>query len=418
MKRFILLFILLFCGSVQAQLLSDKQLADKAETVSVGSLLARYNNIEIYKADKGQLQAKVYGNNQYDIDGKPLIEYDSLTGDIKAKGKYVRFVPDAITKTIKMNRVVGNAGIKEDYILLDNKITKLSWTVSTNASVLWNDKDKKHTFKNEKQEYMFEAPSPTAQDANGKDVKVDVTYENNVLTYVITFIGDELFPVMVDPTSVVATNDGFLRASDVVYVTARDLTTANNAVNTTLNNIGQTNNYWVMRPFFSFAIPAMGSCTAGSLFLEGGTDASTTNFGIYLHTATYSNPLAVGDFASFNGHQTSGAYTGTILNDTWDTSSFSLNWNEIVLNAAGLTAVLAKSNSTLQLVALSKEDYDNSAPTGDEYVRFESSITAGKEPYLSITFTLPSVTTRSILSKDGVVTMLKTEGGVTVLKSP
>jgi len=191
-------------------------------------------------------------------------------------------------------------------------------------------------------------------------------------------------------TDVKASNDGYITSANANYDTARNAIAGNQAI-TIILYIGQlvTPIYGIRRPFASFQIPDMVSLTAASLFLNGAADFSTTDFDIYIHLSTYSDPLVKEDFDLFDGHQASGAYNGTILNNAWNSVDYSAGWNEIVFNAAGLSAVLAAKNSTLKIVLISKEDYDNSVPTYDEYCAFNSSETAGNEPYLSITYTAP-----------------------------
>ena len=219
--------------------------------------------------------------------------------------------------------------------------------------------------------------------------------------------------VSAGPTSIIATNDGRIRNNDATYTTARNATAGNYTDASFI--IGQSSTYYINRSFASFAIPDMATITSASLFLYGNTDGSTVDFGVYILTSTYSNPFVVGDFDLFSGHQASGAYNGTVLNDLWNTSSYSASWNEFVFNADGLSAVLAKKNDTFLMAAISKEDYDNSANTDTEYVWFENSTVAGKEPYLSITYTTtvtaPTVTTQDPTNK--LDTSLTANGNIT-----
>ena len=192
-------------------------------------------------------------------------------------------------------------------------------------------------------------------------------------------------------TNVIASNDSYIRNSNATYTTARNATAGDNT-GATYHYVGAQNGgsvYYMWRSFASFAIPDMATLTAASLFLYGSADASTVDFDVYIHTSTYSNPLVVADFDLFTGHQASGVYNGTILNNAWNSSSYSATWNEIVFNAAGIAAILAAKNTTFRIVLISKNDYDNTAPGVDtnEYVRFKTSSSAGLEPYLALTFT-------------------------------
>jgi hypothetical protein len=104
------------------------------------------------------------------------------------------------------------------------------------------------------------------------------------------------------------------------------------------------------------------------------------------------------------------------LNDAWNTSSFLLeDWNEIVFNNDGLAAIMTKQNDTFLIAMISKEDFDNSAPADKEYIWFYSTSTAGKEPYLSITYTppivAPTVTTQA--ASDIATTSCTGNGNIT-----
>lgn len=189
-----------------------------------------------------------------------------------------------------------------------------------------------------------------------------------------------------------ATNDGRLRVwHETVYTTARDDAT-NVDLTTEQFQVGQTNagNYYLYRSFASFVLPEMTAITSVSLFLDGVTNSSGADFEIYIFTSTYTNPLETGDWGLFDGHQATGAYNGTILNDVWlsDDATYSANWNEIVFNAAGRAAVLAAQNTTFKIAVISKEDYSNDQPGEDEFIVFSSSFSEGAEPYLKINYTV------------------------------
>lgn len=380
------------------------------DVIEAGELLnERSATMKVFNAGNGQRTAHIYACPIHfkDIDGKfktidptvkhkPLLtplqthQYEVTAGAYHAHFKadkphdyrlevgdswieYEAQFVESESLTIKVE--TSNVGVKETITLLDNKApTKLAWRVTREGTGII-------------------MPPPTAHDANGKDVLVAVEKTKDTLIYYVGVTG-AVFPIEIDPTSVMATNDGIVRSlfAGESYTVTRDKTAGDFTAATSFT-MGQnyTTNYYVFRAFASFVLSAMSSLSAASLFLNGRTDESTTDFGIYLLTSTYSNPLVVADFDQFDGWQASGAYNGTVLNDTWNSSSYSADWNEIVFNAAGLAAILAKQNDTFKLVAISKEDYDNSEPTGPEDIRFESSLTVGEEPYLSITYTASSI---------------------------
>ena len=237
----------------------------------------------------------------------------------------------------------------------------------------------------------------------------------------VSFIG-WLFGEKAYASNVIATNDNHIFGYDgSSYPTSRNATEGN--VGNNFWQTGQAGNsgdgFFVFRSFASFAIPDMTTLTAASLFLDGQDNKSNTDFNIYIHTSTYSNPLVAGDYDQFDGHQASGAYNGTVLNNSWNSSSYSTGWNEIVFNASGLSAVLAKKNDTFKMVTISSNDYDNTAPAGEwptynEYVIFESSFYPQK-PYLSITYTpySPTVTTQSASSVTATTATLN--GNITAI---
>jgi len=188
-------------------------------------------------------------------------------------------------------------------------------------------------------------------------------------------------------TDIETTNDGRIRVYDEVYATARN-DGPNPEVLTTQNTVGQSasGNFYLWRDFLSFVLPEMTAVTSVSLFLDGVSNSSDTDFDIYIFTSTYTNPLEVGDWGLFDGHQATGAYNGTILNDAWNSADYSDNWNEITFNADGRAAVLAAQGTTLKIVLISKEDYSSDQPGDDEYVIFSTTIHEGLEPYLKITY--------------------------------
>ncbi|MFA5186604.1 MAG: hypothetical protein WC551_09030 [Patescibacteria group bacterium] len=292
--------------------------------------------------------------------GDAWVEYEALFEE-----------SESLTIKVETSRV----GVKETVTLKDKSaLVKLQWRVTWSSG-----------------ESVIITPAIAAVDASGKRVPASTSESDGVLTCELDISG-ATFPITVDPSSVVATNDGFVNSADATFDTARNAAAGDYADASSLS-IGLTkpSTYSVYRTFCSFAIPDMSAVSAASFFAYGLSDASTTDFEIYIHTSTYSDPLVKEDFDLFDGHQATGAYNGTVLNNTWDSSSYSATWNEIVFNAAGKSAVLAKKADTLKLVLISKEDFADSAPTGSEGVMFCPSTESGKEPYLSITFTPPQL---------------------------
>ncbi len=175
------------------------------------------------------------------------------------------------------------------------------------------------------------------------------------------------------------------------YAGARD--GAGNVTMTTSITAGQSNTggaYYVLRGFFEFPIPGLSSVSICTLYLNGGFTDVAVDYEIYIHgAAEYAGTLENAAFTKFDGRQTGAAHDGTILNETWDTSSYSTNWNTIVFNAAGIDSVEVAQGNTLYIALISSDDFDNSAIAENTFnrVNFDSSADSGKEPYLSLVCT-------------------------------
>jgi len=215
-----------------------------------------------------------------------------------------------------------------------------------------------------------------------------------------------------ETTSITAENDGraYIYAVET-YATVRD-TSQGNSVSTNLLSVGQwyrtdTTDYYVFRSFASFVIPAMDSAQACTLYVNGYQNNSTTDFEIYIHGAeAYGPEIGSRDYSKFNGRQTGAAHDGTVLNNTWNSSSYSAGWNTLVFNAAGIDSVEAAAGDTLLIALISKEDYDNSAPTDEEYIHLESSEASGEEPYLSIQY-LPDIVESVVVRRNRVYNLTR-----------
>jgi len=225
---------------------------------------------------------------------------------------------------------------------------------------------------------------------SSKDVSNTAPEGNEYVAFdAISASGTEPF-LSINGYNMRATNDGRIRSYDNTYTTARD-DGAEEQVLSTQFTIGQSKAgepFYLWRAFASFVLPEMSVVTSVILFLDGITNSSGTDFEIYIFTSTYTDPLETGDWGLFDGHQASGAYDGTILNDVWDSDDYSATWNQITFNEAGRTAVLAAQNTTFKVALISKEDYGNSTPGDDEYIIFSPSFIAGEtEPFLEIVYT-------------------------------
>ena len=430
-------------GFVYWQTHTEKVFASSAEEIAVRGVgeeivSLRKENTEVFKAENGELTAKIYLTPKYYLDDGTYKEIDTSThrisildtlNPLKTKTydsyidagayrtewfadkpwdykmyvgdswiQYKALFDESASLAIKMETL--DTGMKETIILKDDTApTTLQWKVTESMG-----------------KSVITTPPPTAIDANGKDVPVVSNQVDDVLTYEVD-TRDAVFPIAVDPTSVTATNDDTIRNySDVAYATERDAAVGGDFTDSIA--VGQVYmsgipRWLTWRAFLSFAIPEMVSLTSASLFLYGSTDESATNFNIYVLTSTYSNPIVVGDFDLFDGHQASGAYNGTTLNNAWSTTSYSATWNELSLNASGLSAVLAKKNDTFKVALISSKDSAGTAATSgsNEYVIFANTGFVGQEPYLSITYTAPVAPTVTTQAVSGVHSVTATGNG-------
>ncbi len=210
-----------------------------------------------------------------------------------------------------------------------------------------------------------------------------------LLIALISFVGSGI--VWADVTSIEAIIDGYVYGQHAVYATARDLATGGYSATSSVN-VGQFSgaNERVYRGFLSFPIPALVTADACTLYVNGGGDYSITNFSIYIHSApTYNAPggdVTTAAYSKFDGRQTAAAHDGSVLNDTWASTSYSAGWMTIIFNAAGLDTIGVCQGDTLKIALISSEDYLTSAPADSEYIIFDSSGDAGTEPYISLSY--------------------------------
>ena len=171
-----------------------------------------------------------------------------------------------------------------------------------------------------------------------------------------------------------------LQENNATYSVARDAESA--TTNQAIVDVGQygLGGSTVFRSTLVFQdLPAMTACTACTLYVDGTTDASETDFAIHLYTAAEASPdKGNDDYSKFDGRQTGGAHTGTSISNTWSSVSYSAGWNTMVFNASGLDTLVAYSASDLWLMILSSEDAGNSEPShvaeaDGEYVQFTQS---------------------------------------------
>lgn len=274
----------------------------------------------------------------------------------------------------------------------------LVWDIETNAHA--EMREGVLEFADDGGEPVFAVPPPVAWDADGKPVAAAAVFEPDIMRYHITVETDAgtAWPVTVDPSTVLPSHAG---GSVYLYDIPEYSVIRSQIVgytSTTLFRAGQRDDgyhdgarhYSIYRGFVSFPVPEMMDALACTLFVNGHSDDSEADFDIWVVGAeAYGPAIDGGDFKRFDGWQSSGTYTPTRLNDSWNSASWSSGWNAITFRTEGLDSLLAASGDTLRIAMLSYEDINNSIPSYDpesneELVSFE--ISSGDAPYLSISY--------------------------------
>jgi hypothetical protein len=391
----------------------------------------RTPTMEVFKADSAgtRFTAHIYAVPKYfyDTDGDSLQALDLSERDIDALAKddalksekkhdrYIKAGPYKMTwftgarhdykiysedgrETVKFtalhslaNMTVSTTpiagGVKQTWMLSSGAATELRWLVDSTFPLIYETGGSALTG-------VFRITAPKAWDADSTVVPVMVEIRGDTLVYRVDTDGMS-YPVTVDPSTTVTAltaQSGTLYGDNATYLTQRNGATAYD-IQAALVEAGQkAGNFESYRSFMAFTgFPAMISVSACTLYCEGYSNASTTDFNVNLFGAnSYKSALTTADFSKFDGWVSSGAYTGTVLNETWGTASYSTGWNAIVFAAAGLDSINAAKADTLWIAMLSSRDVAATEPGGDEYVAFD--LTAGgNAPYLSFTYTVPSI---------------------------
>ena len=277
-------------------------------------------------------------------------------------------------------------GVKQTYTFKDFKsVQDLKWLMSSNT-VKQKNTDGSISYLDSLGKTVITTLAPYAWDSHFATVKVNVTVSGDTLIYHARVNEDTPFPVYVDPTSVVTTNEGWIRTESAAWATSRDATTGN--LTTTGLWIGTSvvaKVYYVDRSFFSFAIPEMVSISACSLYLYTQGDYAA-GFSVQTKSATSSTPLVNNDFNNFDGWAVSGDYAGSGLTIPKNEASLSSGWGYLVFNPVGRDTIFAKSASVLKLVAMADNDSSDDVPGGVNQLQFYSADESGKEPYLSMDY--------------------------------
>ncbi len=285
---------------------------------------------------------------------------------------------DMVTKGVSADLETEEWGVKEFITIERGGPDVLTWAVTGSAAPVWDGA-------------VLTVPGLTtraivAWDADRKPVGVRAEYEKGMLTAVVDTAGVK-WPVVVDPSTMITAGpqeaNSRIILSNATYLTARNLSTATTVDAT--GRVGQITGYTIYRLPAKFAIPALTTANLCTLYVYGNGDGSTTNFNVNVYGARAYRPVIdTGDADAFHGWAASGAYGGTILNDTWSTASYSAGWNAIPLNAAGRDSVKASAGDTLAVMLLSSLDVAATAPTNDGYILISGMGEASNRPKLGL----------------------------------
>jgi hypothetical protein len=335
---------------------------------------------------------------------------------VKARGRYVRFVPDEATGKLAVKRTVGNASVKEFWTVPDAKTTKLAWTVETDAAEVKQDGDAL-VFLDTQGVELFRSPAPVAWDADGKAVDVKVSFDGKVLSYEIA--GEYKYPVTVDPSIVTATDatSGTVwKISAASIAASRDTTDASGVLADNALVISDFNggNYRTYRMFLTFntsSLPA-GTIIGGKIVCLVSNETSPAgNFALRFIKSTQSGAIGVGWYNDFDGWAASGVYGVTDVADSMSFTTFATGDTiRASLNATGISLINRSGNTTFAI--LHGNDINNVTPSA------QSAITLNDDSvYLEVTYYV-APDTRSFLLRNGRTVPLIKNGRVTPAQHP
>ncbi len=302
---------------------------------------------------------------------------------------YVKYTALFDVKAAPVTVVVTATGMKETITLADEKSPhELRWLVNTDGSLV-PGAGNEFRIRAHDGTYPMEISPPVATDAAGKPVMAVASVSGDTLTFRVTVLPGQEYPVTVDPTTTTAAIGVAavsLQGYGADYITGRNLTTSNVAIQH--NYFGyQVAGKVTCREFMNFPLSmSMSSCDACTLYVDG-YDDTTVDFGVHIYGARKSrSTYTTEDYSNFSNWAASGAYDSSkVLNNTWHTSSFSLNWNKLIFNSTGLDSMKVAANDTLWIILLSNTDVAASEPAGNAVIGFTA--TGGSAPYLSFTYT-------------------------------
>lgn len=186
------------------------------------------------------------------------------------------------------------------------------------------------------------------------------------------------------------TADGEIYGTASLYSNARASSDATDTSGSSAR-VGQqydSSQYYCYRAFFSFdtsGIDDAHTVVSAAFYAKAYLDQSATDFQVQLYRYAWAEPLGTYQEANYDGaYGGSATLEGTFRNtaDGWSSGTY---YSKSV-DAAGIN----KSGDS-KYTLVSKQDVDNSAPTGNEYVFVYTADESGtsSDPYLAITTQVP-----------------------------
>lgn len=185
--------------------------------------------------------------------------------------------------------------------------------------------------------------------------------------------------VILDPDYSHTSDAGYVMGTSASYATCRTTSTSDSIA----LYVGQSipSDYSIYRAFLSFdtsAIPDLDVVLAASLQLAMRDDYSTTDFDVQIVKQAWSTPLSSNAETNYDG-----CLSGTADASIWRNTS-GLSVDTYYASGALDPGWIVKTGSTFYSLR-SAEDYNNSAPTTSEFVRFQSEGYETKLPLLTVT---------------------------------
>ncbi len=176
--------------------------------------------------------------------------------------------------------------------------------------------------------------------------------------------------------------DGYVSTYNLTFAVARDSTSGNGAVTTSIRfGVDNGSMQQIFKSFMSFEIPSFTTLVSAILHLNGTSNNSTTDLKYVLTQATYQPTVDKLDWRAILNFNVGATHTGTILADTTQTYASSANFttadNPVTLNAGALTYLTTVKSDTARIAFLSNWEWFNIAPANDSYVIFAAGADSG-----------------------------------------